>query len=164
MFVATVCHRAGGLSISDDLLETVGCLLALRAGSIGSRVTAVENETCSLKYTAERDWARDVNNATENWWRVEAVSTRAGVVERWLTEREDDSCKEHPEAVEEVAARETGLFPQDQVAVAVTESVLTPEEAMDEVATLEAFFARKDKKNNKHNKTKKRMSSHSGRS
>ena len=118
--------------------------------------TAVENETNCSQHEAERDWARRAGIFEEGWWRVEAVKMRADVMERWLKEREEeltiDESKRFEQTITRTGLRQPGIS-SNQAQVSVLTTIASEQSKEDEAATLDAFFARKDRKGKK--KTKK---------
>ena len=72
----------------DDLLESIGLLLAVPMGATGGRGGG--------RGGSSGDWA--LSMADECWWRVEGVVVRAAMVERWLTARYQQELKEEQEA------------------------------------------------------------------
>jgi hypothetical protein len=164
-----------GPSLSDDLLESVGCLLNVPGGRCGA-LAAAAHETRSLQCDAEDDWARSASLGETGswWWRVEAVEMRAAVMERWLSEREEEQyneqrkCKERTPAVAQrhlagsVWQDQPGEISSAERAAKTSTSKTVVEGATDEAASLDAFFAKKDRKHKKKGKSKSNKTSDSG--
>lgn len=138
----------------------MGCWLHVPGEQSGLGVTA-DSVTRSSQYEAERDWARSVHIAEGGcWWWVEAVGTRAAVVERWLQESEDEI---HNNERKGSSSQQSVVVLSQQRSTGCSQPVETAtEEAQDDAFSLDEFFAKKDRKNKKQTKKKRKGSSHTG--
>jgi hypothetical protein len=154
--------RVAATGLSDDLIQSIGLLLAVP----GLRGVAYSVENGSSQYEAERDWARDVTEAS--WWRVEALGMRGAVMERYLQQRAEEEESRRLAALPPPSPRNRGRrhapsrsyatdLDQDADAAVLRKLAGIAEEAgggAEPSEDLDAFFAKRDRKVKKKRKGK----------